>query len=250
MIDGPTKRLLRRLAAKYENEDFLKGDPSCFMHQVEGDANREATAFIASCLSFGSRKQFLPKIQRLLDLAGGDVDGWIRGGGFEKNFECGCGDCFYRFFTHRHMHDFLCAYRNLLGEHGTLGEYVKSGVGCDGYAAVDAICRYFASAGSECVVPKNSQSACKRVCMFLRWMVRDGSPVDIGLWSDSIDRRTLVMPLDTHVVQQSVRLGPLHSPATSMNAARRLTAALAEVFPDDPLKGDFALFGYGVNGGR
>ena len=83
--------------------------------------------------------------------------------------------------------------------------------------------------------------------MFLRWMVRDNSPVDIGLWSDFIDRRTLVMPLDTHVVQQSMRLGLLESAAASMSAARRLTVTLAEVFPDDPLKGDFALFGYGVN---
>lgn len=82
--------------------------------------------------------------------------------------------------------------------------------------------------------------------MFLRWMVRSGSPVDIGLWSDFIDRRTLVMPLDTHVMQQSRRLGLLKGSCTSMCAARKLTASLAEVFPDDPLRGDFALFGYGV----
>jgi uncharacterized protein (TIGR02757 family) len=83
--------------------------------------------------------------------------------------------------------------------------------------------------------------------MFLRWMVRDGSPVDLGLWSDRIDRRTLVMPLDTHVVRQAVRLGLLPSPCASMAAARRLSSALAQVFPEDPLRGDFALFGYGVN---
>jgi uncharacterized protein (TIGR02757 family) len=148
------------------------------------------------------------------------------------------------------MHGFFRAYRRLLEECGTLGEYVKSEASGDGYAAVAAICRYFADAGTDAVVPKNAQSACKRVCMFLRWMVRDGSPVDIGLWSDSIDRRTLVMPLDTHVVQQSVRLGLMNGAVASMGSARRLTAVLLEVFPDDPLKGDFALFGYGVNGGR
>ena len=83
--------------------------------------------------------------------------------------------------------------------------------------------------------------------MFLRWMVRSGSPVDLGLWSDFIDRRKLIMPLDTHVLQQSVRLGLLQSKTATMNTARRLTDKLAEIFPDDPLKGDFALFGYGVN---
>lgn len=83
--------------------------------------------------------------------------------------------------------------------------------------------------------------------MFLRWMVRDGSPVDLGLWSDFMDRRTLIMPLDTHVVQESLRMGLLKSRTASMGTARRLTDAMLEIFPDDPLKGDFALFGLGVD---
>ena len=83
--------------------------------------------------------------------------------------------------------------------------------------------------------------------MFLRWMVRDGSPVDLGLWSDIMDRRTLIMPLDTHVVQESLRMGLLKSRTASMGPARRLTDAMLEIFPDDPLKGDFALFGLGVD---
>ena len=90
-------------------------------------------------------------------------------------------------------------------------------------------------------------SACKRVCMFLRWMVRDGSPVDLGLWSGFIDKRTLIIPMDTHVLQEANRLGLINAKTASMSVARRLSARLAEIFPDDPMKGDFALFGYGVN---
>jgi hypothetical protein len=130
------------------------------------------------------------------------------------------------------MHDFLEAYRRLLREHGTLGAYVAGVAGGDGFSAVKAICDRFGSCGEAAVVPKSAQSACKRVCMFLRWMVRDGSPVDLGLWADTIDRRTLVMPLDTHVVHQAMRLGLLSNATASMSAARRLTARLAEVFPD------------------
>ena len=239
-------RMLRLCAARYETPAFLDGDPSRFMHQVEGDANREATAFIASCLSFGSRSLFMPKIQRLIDCADGDVDAWVREGRFAHDLACGCPRCFYRFFTEGHMHCFLTTYRRLLDECGTLGAYVRQNAEGDGYMAVKAICRRFGSCGAT-VVPKDAQSACKRVCMFLRWMVRSGSPVDLGLWADFIDRRTLVMPLDVHVVRQAVRLGLLSGPSASMSAARRLTAALAEVFPDDPLRGDFALFGYGVS---
>ena len=246
-VDATTKQVLRRYASRYEEPGFINGDPSFFMHQVEGDANREATAFVASCLSFGSRKQFMPKIQAIVDCAGGDVDSWIRRGCFVRSFAPCCGKCFYRFFTEGHMCEFFGAYRRLMDEHGTLGEYVRGAAGGDGHEAVKAICRRFGSCGDAPVVPKDAASACKRVCMFLRWMVRDSSPVDLGLWSSFIDKRTLVMPLDTHVVQQATRLGLLQSATASMSAARRLTAALAEVFPDDPLKGDFALFGYGVN---
>ncbi len=93
----------------------------------------------------------------------------------------------------------------------------------------------------------NASSSCKRVCMFLRWMVRTDSPVDLGIWSDLIRLRSLIMPLDTHVIQQSLQLGLITSKTTSMSVARKLTDKLLEIFPDDPLKADFALFGYGVN---
>ena len=248
-VAGGTGAMLAALAGKYETPSFLDGDPSRFMHQVEGDANREATAFLASSLSFGSRSQFLPKIAQLVEAAGGDVAGWIGSGAFACDLPQGCGECFYRFFTKGSLHSFLEAYRRLLDEYGTLGAYISRTASGDGYEAVKAICRRFGETGGG-LIPKDARSACKRICMFLRWMVRSGSPVDLGLWSGAIDRRTLVMPLDTHVLRQSVRLGLLSSATASMSAARRLTSALAEVFPDDPLKGDFALFGYGVDAGH
>ena len=250
MIDKSTKTLLTRLAVKYETAAFLENDPSRFMHQVEGDANKEAMAFVAAGLSFGGRSQFMPKIAWLLECADGNVEGWIRNGTFARTLPCKCEQCFYRFFTQGAMHRFLLSYRKLLDEHGTLGEYVAREAGGDGFAAVKAICRWFSSHGSGGVVPQDTSSACKRLCMFLRWMVRDGSPVDIGIWANRINRRSLVMPMDTHVVHQSVRLGLLKGTTASMAAARRLTATLAEIFPDDPLRGDFALFGLGVSGGN
>ena len=125
MIDVSVRKMLVKYAARYETADFLKGDPSQFMHAVEGEANSEAAAFLASCLSFGSRKQFLPKIQGMIDCAGGDVDGWVRSGRFSRTMPCGCCECFYRFFTKDHMHGFLSEYRRLLDEFGTLGAYVR-----------------------------------------------------------------------------------------------------------------------------
>jgi len=244
--DRKTKELLIHYAELYETTDFLCGDPSWFMHQVEGPDNQEAMAFIASCLSYGSRRQFMQKIRLVLDWAHGDVDGWVRNGLFGEQLRAGDTNCFYRLYNCDAMHRFLSAYRQLLLCHGSLGTYVR-GRACDGIGAVTAICKYFSETDSGGIIPKDTSSACKRVCMFLRWMVRNSSPVDLGLWADFIDRRSLIVPLDTHVLQQSYALGLLSCKTTTMKTAQRLTAALAEIFPDDPLKGDFALFGHGVN---
>ena len=81
--------------------------------------------------------------------------------------------------------------------------------------------------------------------MFLRWMVRRGPAVDLGLWADFIARETLIMPLDAHVVAEARKLKLLSNEPASMATARKLTAVMAEVFPGDPLRGDFALFGHG-----
>ena len=233
------------LADKYETADFLPADPSSFMHRVEGDANQEALAFLASCLSYGSRKQFFPKIQFMLDASRGEVDRWVRSGAWRSDI-ADSTDCYYRLYTCHDIHCLIAAYEKMLGEHGSMKRYV-AGNATTGLEAVAALCRYFAAHGAAKIVPKNTASACKRVCMFLRWMVRSGSPVDLGLWADIIDRRTLIMPLDTHVVQEACRMKLLQSRTASMSTARRLTDAMLEIFPDDPLKGDFALFGLGVD---
>lgn len=245
-VDNATCKLLRQYAEQYETVAFLNGDPSWFMHQVVGGANQEAMAFIAASLSYGSRQQFMKKIQAILDWSNGDVDAWVRTGRFSEHIKRGDESCFYRLYTCDTMYRFLSTYQQLLAEYGTLGTYLRCKA-TDGYSAVAEICRYFSQHEISVIIPKDTQSACKRVCMFLRWMVRTNSPVDLGIWADFIDRRTLIIPLDTHVLQQSVRLGLSASKTASMSSAQRLTAVLGTIFPDDPLKGDFALFGHGVN---
>lgn len=245
MLEHELKQRITFLAEKYETAEFLTSDPSNFMHRVSGAANQETMAFVASCLSYGSRKQFFPKIQFVLDASHGDVDNWVRSGAFRADIP-DISQCFYRLYTFHDMHVMLSAYSDMLSAYGSMKEYVRQHADT-GIGAVTAICNFFAARGISTVIPKNTASACKRVCMFLRWMVRSGSPVDLGLWTGIIDRRTLIMPLDTHVVQEACRMGLLKSRTASMNAARKLTAVMLEVFPDDPLRADFALFGLGVD---
>lgn len=212
------------------------------MHQVTGSENQEIIAFIASCFSYGSRKQFMPRIQTLLDHSGGEVHEWVKSRKYQQLIPAD-DNCFYRLYTNNMVLDLLNRLASCLDAYGSLKRLLVA----DGAkTASDALAVLTGFFGGK-IVPKNTSSSCKRLCMFLRWMVRTDSPVDLGLWADIIDRRTLIMPLDTHVMQQANRLGLISTKTTSMSTALKLTRAVAEVFPDDPLKADFALFGYGVD---
>ena len=249
-MDAATAKRLRRYAATYEAPEFFADDrdPSTFIHGKEcscSDASREATAFVASTLSFGSIKQFVPKIRTLVEFAHGDMDSWIRTGAYRRDIPMS-DRTFYRFVTFAELRNFLDAYRRIMKDYGSLGAYVKECADGTGLGAVTAICKAFADSGAGHLVPATAASACKRICLFLRWMVRTNSPVDLGLWADFIDRKTLIVPLDTHVVQEALSLGLIASPCVSMAAARKLSAAMLAIFPDDPLKGDFALYGHNL----
>lgn len=237
---------LRLYADKYETKEFIFGDPSFFMHQVEDDKDKETIAFIASCFSYGSRKQFMPKIEQFLLFSEGHIYEWVKDGNYKNHIKKDRNQCFYRLNTQLDVFNFLERYQTLLNTYGTLKEYIRLTSDHNAQNAIKSICSYFASCTN--LIPKDTTSACKRICMFLRWMVRDNSPVDIGLWSDIIDKRTLIMPLDTHVLRQANNLQLIKSTNATFQTAIKLTLAVQNIFPDDPLKADFALFGYGIDG--
>lgn len=89
----------------------------------------------------------------------------------------------------------------------------------------------------------------KKINMLRRWMVRRDGKVDLGLWKDS-DPADLIIPLDTHVYAQASALGLTSRRQKDIATALEITSSFEEIFPGDPCKGDFALFGYGVTGGE
>ena len=169
---------LLTLANKYETSSFLNGDPSWFMHQVIGKRNQETIAFIASCLSYGSRQVFLPRIQYLLDCSRSEPYEWIRTGRYTLDIP-NDNQCFYRLYTNTMMHDLFHALQTMYEEYGDMENYIrcyaklnKEKPQTDAIIAIEAICDYFLKHEAIGIVPKSTQSSCKRVCMFLRWMVR------------------------------------------------------------------------------
>lgn len=86
----------------------------------------------------------------------------------------------------------------------------------------------------------------KKISMMRRWLVRDDGKVDLGVWKNS-DKKDLILPLDVHVYTQATELGLTCRRPKDLITAQEITDSFREIWPEDPCKGDFALFGYGVN---
>lgn len=247
-ISDELKQKLQELAQKYETDDFYNEDPSqflkwyCAFPKLNNARNTECAAFVAAMLAFGSRKQFIPKIKEILLLSCDEgIAQWCIKGA--KNFPKGQKK-FYRFYSYDDLHDLFSELAFILLNENSLGEYFcKCSKQNPDLQLHQIVSQTFKKSK---IVPKGKNSANKRVNMFLRWMVRKNSPVDLGLWTWS-DQKNLIIPLDVHVMQESVKLGLLPpAAAASLKTAEYLTNQLKQVFPDDPVKGDFALFGLGA----
>lgn len=243
------------LAQKYESADFLKKDPSQFMHRYTDERTAETVAFIAANLAFGRREQILSHVESILNAAGSSPVDWILCQK-HKDFFPENTFSFYRMYTNNDMRLFFDTLRSILEENESLGAYFKKKweTAMEGQKTEQKEgCKIFlhqviASAfPKDCaLLPHSKDSAAKKVNMLLRWLVRDNSPVDLGLWK-WFSKKDLLMPLDTHVMRQANELGLIHSGSANLRTALELTKKVAEIFPGDPVKADFALFGMGVD---
>ncbi len=89
------------------------------------------------------------------------------------------------------------------------------------------------------------KAANKKIHLLRRWMVRDDGIIDLGLWKNT-SPADLIIPLDVHVHRTASMLGITSRKSTDLSTALEITSFLKEIFPTDPCKGDFALFGYGI----
>jgi len=249
MTKEEVSEYLKSLAEKYENADFLLSDPSKYLRRYEKLSDREVCAFTAAMLSFGNRKIFLPKIEKLCELAGSSFAAWILKGDYRKDLLPEYGnpeEKFYRFYSYKDMYDFFDELRQILTISGSFGTFLRQSIEY-GYTEMPLDIMISQCFPNSKIVSKGKNSANKRIHMFLRWMVRRNSPVDLGIWT-FVKPADLIIPMDTHVLSQSIKLGllPENAKADRKNAVL-LTARLKEIWPDDPCKGDFALFGLGVD---
>lgn len=247
-----TQIYLDELVKEYETEGFIKDDPVQFPNRYKDKKDIEIAAFLASIFAYGKREVFISKLNFLFDVMGESPYKFVIG--FTKDNHS-LDDFDYRFSKGIDIVQILLILNQLYVNGESLDTLFKHGWDSTGtvYGTLKIVVDYFYSRvtlpvtkGFQHLLPNpEKKSACKRLNMLLRWLVRDGV-VDLGIWN-FIPKSELLIPLDVHVAKVSRNLGLLQRKQNDFGAVKELTDKLKEFDPSDPVKYDFAMFGYGVN---
>lgn len=247
--------LLEEKTALYNKPDFIPHDPISIPHRFSKKQDIEIMGFWAAVLAWGQRKTIISKcleLAAMMDHAPHD---------FMLNYQDSDLKPFLN-FKHRTFNAtdtlyFLDFFKNYYSRHESLEYAFSRFVGKDditiengliGFNALFRDSENFPARTGKHIANPLRKSSCKRLNMFLRWMVRkDNNGVDFGIWND-IRPAQLVCPCDVHVDRVARLLGLIKRPATDWQTATELTASLRALDPQDPAKYDFALFGLGIEG--
>jgi len=247
--------LLESKAEQYNQPDFIPHDPISIPHRFSKKQDIEIMGFWAAVLAWGQRKTIINKcleLSELMDHAPYD---------FVKNHQDSDLKKFLG-FKHRTFNAtdtlyFLHFFQNFYKRHESLEFAFSSHMstsdltienGLIGFHDLFSDSENFPVRTKKHIATPVRKSSCKRLNMFLRWMVRkDDKGVDFGIW-DTIKPAQLVCPCDVHVDRIARKLGLIQRPVTDWRTATEFTAALRILNPNDPVLYDFALFGLGIEG--
>jgi len=247
------KAFLDEQAERFNEPGFIKNDPILIPHKFQKKQDIEITGFWVSMLAWGQRKTIINKSLELIDLMGGSPHDFIVNHKEEdrkaflpfkhRTFQATDTLYFLEFLQNYYrQHDSLeNAFSRFLAPEDTTVKKALIGFHDLFFDLPDAPQRT-----RKHVATPARKSSCKRLNMFLRWMVRqDDKGVDFGLWQ-IIKPSQLMMPLDVHVEKVGRRLGLIERKQRDWATVTELTDNLKVFDPIDPVKYDFALFGMGV----
>lgn len=247
------KTQLEEYIKQYETADFIKDDPVQFIHRFNNKEDIELAGFIASMFAYGKREVFIAKLNYIFNLMNNSPLNYVKSFDFKDNNILACD---YRFSKDCDLIQILKILNKLYNEKESLESLFAYGYNQqhDVWNMFQIIVDYFYANVDKEKVTKGfyhllpnpeKKSALKRLNMLLRWFVRK-SAVDIGIWN-FVPKSELLIPLDTHVAKISRKLGLLKRNDNGFESVIELTNNLKSFDSEDPVKYDFALFGYGVN---
>ena len=256
------KKTLDRYYKEFNFSERLKHDPVEFPRRYADPDDIEVAGFIASCFAYGKVELFRPVIEKILLLGGSNPGNYFRKFSLKKD-EKYIKRISYRFNRGQDVLCFLYLLKQTLTEWGSLKNlfyYHYKPDHEDIRSALNGFVTSFLNRDTSPVNGRNTRprgltqllsvpekgSACKRMNLFLRWMVRR-KDVDMGIWK-KISPSQLIIPLDTHISRISRCIGLTNRAAADWKTAREITEALKQLDPADPLKYDFVLCHKGISG--
>jgi uncharacterized protein (TIGR02757 family) len=253
MNAGELKRLLNKACRQFNHPSFINDDPVSIPHRFTHKQDIEITGLFSSVLAWGNRTTIIRKCTELIQRMDGAPYQFITQHS-ETDLKALVG------FKHRTFNDtdllyFVAFLHYWYSKNNSLETAFSRGLKKQDDNTGNALNHFRQVFFSLPHVPQRTfkhisspvqKSACKRLNMYLRWMVRqDNNGVDFGIWK-TIKPAQLICPLDVHVERVAKQLGLLTRKQPDWQAAVELTNALRTLDADDPVKYDFALFGLGV----
>jgi len=243
------KSFLNKKVDEYNQPSFIKDDPISIPHLFTKKQDIEIAGLFAAVFSWGNRTTIINKSKELVCLMENSPYEFILGHSRKelkalKGFK-------HRTFTEDDLFYFIDFLHRHYSHHNSLETAFFPAKDFTVEQGLNYFKKYFLSYDHLKRTEKHissplQKSSCKRLNMFLRWMVRnDQKGVDFGIWKN-ISPSKLICPLDVHVARVARKLGLLERNQTDWQAAIELTDALRKLDKQDPVKYDFALFNLGV----
>jgi uncharacterized protein (TIGR02757 family) len=251
------KGILEQLYDRYNHRDLIKPDPLQFIYNYSGNRNREIASLLAASLAYGRVEQIQKSLTRLFGIIGENPYNFVVD--FTDAKRKKLHDFKHRFTTGDDISDLLELLKKIFLEYGSVEEYFLKeyenshdniipalSAFCDSLLEIHASeQKGEINRGLEYLLVSPSRgSACKRMNLFLRWMVRNDE-VDTGTWK-SIDKAKLIVPIDVHMGRLCKFLGFHNKNTVTLKTAIEITSHFAELEPSDPVKYDFALSRIGI----
>lgn len=248
------KNKLDKLYLQFNQAGFIENDPIAIPHQFSKKEDIEIMSFLISSIAWGQRTSIINSGKRLVKIFEGKPFDFILN---HRDTDLkACRGFVHRTFNETDLISFVSFLKEIYQQKGGLEYAFSKHLSKDDLHIENALNGFRASYESSPSFIKRTArhiaypaggSACKRLNMFLRWMVRsDENGIDFGIWK-SIKPSQLICPLDVHVINQALQLGLIKSEKSNWKTALELTARLRIFDSKDPVKYDIALFGNGVN---
>ena len=249
------KKYLDKKVIQFNNPDFIKEDPVCIPHLFSKKQDIEITGFFAAIFAWGIRKTIINKSKLLFQLMDNAPYDFCLNHTDEdlKKLEKFC----HRTFNDTDLLYFISFLKFHYSKNKSLeSAFFNTKTLNHNANVVENSLNYFyqyffslediSERTKKHIASPSKNSGCKRLNMYLRWMVRnDGKGVDFGIWK-KISPSQLICPIDVHVARVSKHFGLLKRDQVNWLAAVELTEELKKFDSKDPVKYDFALFGLGV----